>query len=101
MDLWENGRHVFKARVGTDPGRDAGLEQAGEKTTMDTTAQIPFVERRTRNRRRHTRRVHDRNHVNERRQMAVVVYLVMALVAGAAFAVGMGLGWFMWGTPWR
>jgi adenylate kinase len=68
---------------------------------MDTTAQIHFVERRTRDRRRQTRRAHDRNHINERRQMAVVVYLVMAAVAGAAFAVGIGLGWVVWGPPWR
>jgi hypothetical protein len=33
--------------------------------------------------------------------MAVVVYLVMAAVAGAAFAVGIGLGWVVWGPPWR
>jgi adenylate kinase len=55
---------------------------------MDTTAQIHFVERRTRDRRRQTRRAHDRNHINERRQMAVVVYLVMAAVAGGGVRGG-------------
>ena len=57
---------------------------------MDSTAEIRMVERRERERRRFMRRMQDHHQANERRGMAVVVYVGVAVVAGMAFAAG---GW--------
>ncbi len=65
---------------------------------MDSTAEIHIVERRKRERRRLIRRMHDRNGHNERRGMAVVVYVGVAIVTGMAFAAGMWAGYWVWGA---
>jgi len=62
-------------------------------------APAPRVERRQRERRQVIRRGQDRSRVDERSQMAVVVYVTAMAIAAAAFAVGMWAGWFVWGTP--
>ncbi len=65
---------------------------------MDSTAEIHIVERRKRERRRSIRRMHDRDGHNERRGMAVVVYVGVAIVTGMAFAAGMWAGYWVWGA---
>ena len=65
---------------------------------MDSTAEIHMIERRERERRRFMRRMQDHHQANERRGMAVVVYVGVAVVAGMAFAAGIWAGWWVWGT---
>ncbi len=65
---------------------------------MDGTEEKDIVERRKKERRRSIRRMQDRNGYSERREMAVVVYAGVAVVAGMAFAVGMWTGWWVWGA---
>ncbi len=62
-------------------------------------ALTPPIERRQRERRQFNRRIQDRNRVDERSQMAVVVYLSAMAIAAAGFAVGLWAGWFVWGRP--
>lgn len=62
---------------------------------MDRTAEIHFVERRQQERRQSIRRMQDHNGHSERHGMAVVVYVGAAVVAGAAFAIGMWAAWLM------
>ena len=68
-------------------------------SSMSDVAPMPPVERRQRERRQSLRRGQDRHRVDERRQMAVVVYVTGTAIAAAGFAVGMWAGWFVWGTP--
>jgi fatty acid desaturase len=62
-------------------------------------APAPRVERRQRERRQVIRRGQDRNRADERRQMAVVVYVTAMAIAAAGFAVGIWAGWFVWAGP--
>jgi type IV secretory pathway TrbD component len=69
---------------------------------MSSTSDMPLparAERRQRDRRQFIRRGQDRNRVDERNQMAVVVYVGAMAIAAAGFGIGMWAGWFVWGGP--
>ncbi len=80
----------------------SGADVSQEESSMSSTREMaltPQVERRQRERRRHIRRGLDRNRVEERSRMAIVVYVSAMAIAAVGFAIGMWAGWFVWGRP--